>query len=1479
MAVRRRWLRVATRLSVLLIGLLVAVLVVSQTPWFRDWLRRTAMRQAERFVEGQLVIGRLDGRLFDGVTLTDVAIVQDGAPVVSIDRVSVTYGLGELLSDGRVIAHLDVQRPVVRAVQTPTGWNVARLLKPRAPARPDAPRATFWLPDIAVSDGLVSVAGVGVEPSATIPRSIEGLAFRGAVRSSPEALRIEVNALSLRATEPDLTLQSFSGSLVNSAEGWQFEALDVTTGASSVQVDGRLTRAEPDAPLTYALDVVSPGLSLPEIGRFIPAIAYLDLRPSLRTGITGTLNALRLDLELTSTVGNVRGPLTLDLTGPTRAVAGSLAIQGIDLAPWVGQPAATGRITGDATFDLRFPSATPGVAMDGTFAFRGPEASAYGYAATAVVAEGRLRGRRIELTARAAAYGGRATTRGYIDRPGPSSRELALSLAGRIEQVDLRQLPASVPAPELETSLAGAYTVDGPLSRLRATGVLDASTVEGASLAPGFAGSFERDGGGFRFDAQGDVEGLDLPRLGRALDVAALQHERYEGVVNGTFTVEGARQTAEPIRLAASATLRDTSVMGGRVPEMAVEAVLGGDQLDVTAKGRVDDYDLATLTGVSALTGTLSGDVDAVVSFTTLDDVGLDTVNVDGSFTLVHPTLLDVPFREVTAGVRLDGGVLDVRALQGTGDGFTLTGKGPLALGDAGSSNFTYRLDATSLVDPARVAKLPLTGAAVTEGTISGTRAAFQAAGTLTGTALAYDDTASAANVTTRYTVRVPDLAPDRLDVEATVEASGVVVAGLPLEAVAGDIGYVPGAVSFNVTARDAMRTARGTGTLVLEDAQQVLTVRELAIERDTVRWTLAPGSEAVLTLSPQAIDIAPLSLASGAQSLDVAGRVAMDETAVHALTVTASALDVGDALLLAGQDIDADGTLSLTARIGGTRAVPTAAGRLEARDGRYRDMAIALVQAQVDDDGRQAEVDAIVRQSDSAYVTAKGVVPHTLFLPPEWIPATTADGSDRLDVAIRSTSVDLRLAEGFTTQLRELTGRAQLDVRLTNTGREPVVAGDVRLVDAGFFVTATGVTYRNINGTLDFADDRLLVRQLTAESGDGRTLAVAGEVGLRNASRGNLALTLSGNGVRVVDNELGQLDIHSTLKLAGTLAAPVIEGDLVLASGRLDVGAVLARFATGSYDTERTYHGIPTYADEDAFPVVPNILREAGDPLDPTAPPPESRAAFVYEDLALNVRVRIPDNLLLRGRDLQLGRNSIGDVNVTMGGDFRVAKTAGEALVLIGAVNTVRGTYSYQGRRFDIARDGQVLFHGAGTTNPSLDITAERVIQGVEARVRIQGTAQEPTLSLSSDPPLDEADVLALIVFNQPLNQLGTGQQTSLMQSAGGVAAGFAVSPIAQALGNSLDLDVFDVETTDPSGRVNPAVVVGQQLRQDLFVKFRQQFGSQQVSQFLLEYRLADFLRLQGSFADGAGLSAGNRSLTQRIERYGADLVFYFAF
>ena len=138
----------------------------------------------------------------------------------------------------------------------------------------------------------------------------------------------------------------------------------------------------------------------------------------------------------------------------------------------------------------------------------------------------------------------------------------------------------------------------------------------------------------------------------------------------------------------------------------------------------------------------------------------------------------------------------------------------------------------------------------------------------------------------------------------------------------------------------------------------------------------------------------------------------------------------------------------------------------------------------------------------------------------------------------------------------------------------------------------------------------------------------------------------------------------------------------------------------------------------------------------------------------------------------------------------------------LVGIVNTVRGTYDFQGRRFTILRDGTVRFEGLDELDPSLDIRTQRVIQAVEANVNIRGTLKKPEIVLSSTPPLEQADILSLIVFNQPINQLGEGQQISLAQRAQQMATGAVAGELAKSIGNALNLDTFEIRWRPTAAR-----------------------------------------------------------------------------
>jgi translocation and assembly module TamB len=212
--------------------------------------------------------------------------------------------------------------------------------------------------------------------------------------------------------------------------------------------------------------------------------------------------------------------------------------------------------------------------------------------------------------------------------------------------------------------------------------------------------------------------------------------------------------------------------------------------------------------------------------------------------------------------------------------------------------------------------------------------------------------------------------------------------------------------------------------------------------------------------------------------------------------------------------------------------------------------------------------------------------------------------------------------------------------------------------------------------------------------------------------------------------------------------------------------------------------------------------------------------------------------------------------------------------------VETIRGTYEFQGRRFDLVRGGTLRFLGEPAINPVLDINASRLIPntGVTANVRVTGTTWFPQLALTSNPPLEESDILALIVFNRPVNELGTGERASLATTAGGIATGFIAAPLGESIGRALDLDLFEITTTTEEGELGAGLTLGQQIGDKAFFKIRQQWGERNLTEFLLEYQLADFLRLRTNAAPESSGSA-NRIGQRRVERAGIDLIFFFSY
>lgn len=1503
----RRLLQIVALVGTLLVGIVSVALIVSQTPWFRDWMRRYIVRESKQYLNGELSIGAIGGNLLFGVQVSNIAVDVSGERIVAVKTIEVDYSIFEIISKGVVLSEIKVVEPVVLLERDKDGWNVGRLVREQEKeADREGPRAPLSLPSIEITAGRVLIEDHVGSSGYRLPERIDDLHLKASYAYAPVHYSVVVDRASFRATAPNIALTELAGKVAVRDDHVYVEDLSIRTAESSVAIDGVIE----DYLATPVVKLTTKGsVSLPEIGRVVPAASGYALRPRFDVQASGPATELELELDVQTDAGSVRGQLTTDVQAPGFGARGGVDVERLNLAPLLKDPAQRSDITGRADIDLRVAS-TPASAplldrLDGTFRFAGPTVTAAGYAARNVKVTGSIAESRINVDGGAAAYGGTATARGFI-MPPSEGRPLAFDLRGSAEDVDLRGLPEDTGAPDLATNLSIAeYHVTGQGGTISGTAGLHESTVEGATLAEGTSGEFTVARDGVTYSARGSVSALNLPRIGKAMEIAALDKPAYDGQINGDFDVKGTVPRAEPgagkeaegtlsaMTLDAAGTLRDTTIMGGRLPMLGFEAHLVEGGLALAADGRFEDFNPATLANRKELDGNVTGTLKMNVRIDDLDaPITPETITADGTIALE---------RSEVGGLRIDTAEVDGKYLAQVADlaAFTVNGpdlrveaSGRVALDRTSTSSLKYHIEATNLAELARLAgQTGVDGAAIVDGTMEGNAASLRTTGTLDGSHIGYGDN-TALDLNTAYTVTIPDLIVNQARVEADTTATFVKAGGLQINLITAKTAFAGERLSFTTNIREERRELDATGTVILHPDHQEVHLPQLSIRTQGVQWGTAPGSDATIKYGQDRIELENVRLVSGDQSLDLSGAFALrGESPAGAIKVQATNVDLDQLETLLLMDRGFGGRLSADATVSGTAQAPAVEGRVEITNGTFQTYKYESLKANVEYAGTRIGIDATLQQSPTEAITAVGTMPTTLFRagPGGHVAESEAD---RIDLRVKSTAMNLGFFQAFTDQITSITGTLEADVRVTGSGQDPHVKGYIDITGGGFGFPAGGVSYSGLTTRIELQPDKVRLQEFAILDEEGEPLNISGELAVHARQVGAVNITIDSENFELIDNELGDVGVNTALTITGELRRPIVKGTIRLEAARLEVDRILQLFydpysveelppivssersVEGAGSAEEATAGALRRAETTAAIPGARAQADAG-----TAPAPGG--AFAAVDLDL--RLIVPDNLVLRGRSLRPGGPtgaSLGDMNITVGGDMQIVKPADGQLLLLGTVETVRGTYDFQGRSFALERGGTLRFLGEPQPNPALDIVATRVIPntGVEARVRIQGTLKAPQLSLTSTPPLEESDILALIVFNRPVNELGTGERASLAATAGGIATGFIAAPLGESIGRALDLDLFEITTTTEEGDLGAGLTLGQQIGDKAFFKLRQQFGERNVTEFLLDYQLTDFLRVQTTAAPEASGSA-NRIGQRRIERAGIDLIFFFSY
>ena len=1432
-----RLARLTRFVALVILGLAVAVLLalaIVQTPWARNRARLAIESRASTTLNGEVRLGSVRWSPSGRVDLTDVRVTQNGEPVLASQSVSVRYNTWQLLRHGLILDEVTLVQPVIHLVQHSDGWNVTKLLKAR---KPDSSGTSFRIAQLHVRGGSVTL-----NPLQAPAREFGAVDVEADVSYAQRQLRAGIGRGTARDLRTNLALTQLSLTTTVGDGLLAFENIDMSVGASRVTGKIRLITSDELSDVDIALDAQP--LSLSEAGYYVPQFAHIELAPTLKLRARGPLHKMAVDLSMQSQAGNVSGRMTGGFQHDIGRFAGQLYTTDLDLEPWLLRRDLHSRITGQSSFDLTLPETgfeTADVTFDATLS----QLAIAGYAASGVRAKGSYLSGKVDVDGSGSAYGTAVTTSAHWER---TTGELAAR--GHFAHLDLRRLPRRFEIPAMASTLAGRYDVVVGPKTWRADGVFEPSILEGAEIADGATAHVDTGVPGIAYAFHGSLARVDPDPFKPFLTSLPDRLAKLHGLFNGTVDLDArGLEVAEAsgkmhVVLADSIVCATTPGCGAdagtHINRLDAALVLDHRRLVADVQGDAQAVSAAAFgvdhPGQAAGDGRLNAHVE-------IGDVlaPLSADNVEGSATaaLAKVSLYGQTIDQASIDVALVEGIAHVTALDVSGPSGRVSAKGTVVLVGDGQSDLSYVADVPDLKSLQSFSHEPLGGSAHVEGRITGPQGAMTTRGTISGSRLVLGPV-DALSVKSAFSLAVPGnnvkLTTGRVDLTGAY----IEVRGTRIDEVAGTLAYDGSRLDVEAKVAQRQRQLQFAGSLVPHPDHHEIHVRSLSMIANDVEWQMPQGQEAVARYAADRLEIENFQLARGDSRIRIEG-TASANAADQSLVVTAEHLQVADVntLLLGTQRFS--GIANGTARISGSLSEPAVEARMAVTTGQIQGVAFDSLAGQVSLGKGQLTLDAALEAGAAGRLTATGTMP---------VPWRAPAGAELppFNLRLQSAAINLALFQPISSEIDMITGVGRFDLQVSGAAGAPRLEGLVGVQQGSFRVATTGVIYSGVEAAMAVEGERVIVQQFRVQDDDGHTGSVTGSLKVAALGRpSDFNLSVQAHEIHVLHNRFGEISLSPDLRVMGDLSSPLVTGTIKVDRGRVELGDLLDRFSATGYQRVET-----------------DVSEQVEKAVDAAAP--TTGASY-------SVTLDLPDNIVLRGRDLRASRGSIGlgDVNVTLGGALTIAKDTAGPTTLLGRLSVVRGQYSFQGRPFTILRDSELRFEGTDELlNPVVDVTGERQISGVTARVHVTGTMREPEIALSSDPPLDEGDILSLIAFNQTMNSLQTSERVSLASRAGVLAARAFATPIADSVARALDFDLFEIQPSDDTGTA-ATLTVGRQINENLFVGFRQEFGSEDVSQVSFEFRLTEFLRLVTSFAQGTEQTRR----TPPIDRAGLDFIF----
>ncbi|HXS76712.1 MAG TPA: translocation/assembly module TamB domain-containing protein [Terracidiphilus sp.] len=321
--------------------------------------------------------------------------------------------------------------------------------------------------------------------------------------------------------------------------------------------------------------------------------------------------------------------------------------------------------------------------------------------------------------------------------------------------------------------------------------------------------------------------------------------------------------------------------------------------------------------------------------------------------------------------------------------------------------------------------------------------------------------------------------------------------------------------------------------------------------------------------------------------------------------------------------------------------------------------------------------------------------------------------GKRQLDLAANG-SINLKLAETIDPDLTA-SGTTTFRVEAHGPLTDPNLTGRIDFENASLALEDLPNSLSQLHGTLEFNQNRLEVKSLTAMSGGG-LLSVSGYLSYQHGLYADLALKGKSIRIRYPQGVSSAADIN--IQLQGPQNNLLLSGNVLITRFTISPELDIVSLATQSAKSQ--------------------------------AIPPANAPS---NHIRLDVRIQSSPQLNFQNAYAKLA----GDVDLRLRGTLASPS-------LLGRISITEGSATIAGTRYELQR-GEITFTNPVRIQPTIDLNATAHVEDYDITLGLHGSVDQPSVTYRSDPPLPEADVVALLALGRTQDQqrLYTRQQEQL--------------------------------------------------------------------------------------------------------------------